>query len=179
MHKGPPTTTHPVFTLQCLCPWPPVRPPDPSIRFVPVPPTTPVAGYWAKVPERSAPSPMPIDLALKAGRVARSVHESIKGILVSAASKQHARLRQGTALPSAEPGSSRLGCTTPHPLDPRYRYRLPDLPVILGHRDPRAVRNASHDAPHRLLQATLLCNWHAPTVLRGIICSCACARRAS
>ncbi len=108
MHPEPLTITHSMFTCRCLCP---PRPPDPSIRFVPVPPTTPVAGYWAKVPERSAPTPMPIDVALKAGRVARSVHESIKGILVSAASKSYDRLRQGTGLPSAESGSHSLCCT--------------------------------------------------------------------
>ncbi|GLI63043.1 hypothetical protein VaNZ11_005905, partial [Volvox africanus] len=55
---------------------------DPQTRFRPVPKVTGVAGYWAKIPELSAPIPMPIDVALNANRVARVAHESIKGILL-------------------------------------------------------------------------------------------------
>ncbi|KXZ52233.1 hypothetical protein GPECTOR_10g864 [Gonium pectorale] len=65
--------------------WVPRRPIpglDPSTRYLPVPKVTGLGGYWAKVPERSAPLPMPLDVALKASRMARTAHESIRGILL-------------------------------------------------------------------------------------------------
>eukprot|EP00198_Chlamydomonas_reinhardtii_P006962 XP_001696298.1 predicted protein [Chlamydomonas reinhardtii] len=74
---GGPAPERPVWV-----PYPPVPNLDPATRWLPVPAVTGVAGYWAKIPELSAGSPMPIDVALGVNRLARSAHESIKGILL-------------------------------------------------------------------------------------------------
>lgn len=52
--------------------------------FAPVPEELHLNGYWAKVPELSAPSPMPIDVMLGASWMTRKAHESIRGIKVGA-----------------------------------------------------------------------------------------------
>ncbi|KAG2500209.1 hypothetical protein HYH03_001787 [Edaphochlamys debaryana] len=55
---------------------------DPATRYAPVPSHTGLEGYWAKIPELSARAPMPVDVVLNASRLARSAHESIKGVLL-------------------------------------------------------------------------------------------------
>lgn len=70
-----------------LPPWVPASPlrfidvPGTRRRFIPIPDSPPLLGYWVKCPKRSTKQrPMPIDVMLKANWLARRAHESISGI---------------------------------------------------------------------------------------------------